>query len=150
MRRARRRASRRSSAARRACGSAWACSKLVLGLKVPYAGELTCEGHPGTLDEPVVAAVGDERHVGDAPIGSITYSRRTSGSGRRQTLSAASASTFTRVSLYSCTVPGSTRSLPRVLGLTVVVGVVVDDHRRGLVVDDMGAVGGVAFRAVAA
>ena len=51
-----------------------------------------------------------QRHVGDAPIGSMTSSFRTCGSGRRQTLVAASASRLTRVSLYSKTVPGSCRS----------------------------------------
>src|SRR5437868_9392640 len=47
------------------------------------------------------------RHVDEAPIGSITSSRSTSGSDRRHTCSAASASTFTRTSLYLKCVPGS-------------------------------------------
>ena len=40
------------------------------------------------------------RQVDEAPIGSMMYSRSTSGSGRRHTFSAASASTLTRTSLY--------------------------------------------------
>src|SRR5258705_13715489 len=49
----------------------------------------------------------NQRHVFEAPIGSMISSRSTSGSGRRQTCSAASAITFTRTSLYLKCVPGS-------------------------------------------
>ena len=42
-----------------------------------------------------------QRQVREAPIGSITYSLRTWGKGRRQTFRAARASRFTRESLYS-------------------------------------------------
>src|SRR6187431_62512 len=48
-----------------------------------------------------------QRQVEDAPIGSMISSRSTSGSGLRQTCSAASASTLTRTSLYLKCVPGS-------------------------------------------
>src|SRR3989337_4069896 len=51
-----------------------------------------------------------QRQVRDAPIGSMTYSASTPGSGRRQMLSAASASTLTRTSLYSYDEPGSLRA----------------------------------------
>src|SRR6185503_2928770 len=48
-----------------------------------------------------------QRQVDEAPIGSITSSRSTCGSGRRHTCSAASAITLTRTSLYLKCVPGS-------------------------------------------
>src|SRR5262245_44441424 len=48
-----------------------------------------------------------QRQLCEAPIGSITYSFNTCGSGRRQILSAASARTLTLTSLYSYAVPGS-------------------------------------------
>src|SRR6476620_7404082 len=48
-----------------------------------------------------------QRQVDEAPIGSITSSRSTSGSDRRHTCSAASAITLTRTSLYLKCVPGS-------------------------------------------
>ncbi len=48
-----------------------------------------------------------QRHVGEAPIGSMTYSFNTCGNGRRHTCNNASASRFTRTSLYFQCVPGS-------------------------------------------
>src|SRR4051812_39626061 len=49
------------------------------------------------------------RQLAEAPMGSMIFSFSTCGSGRRHTLSMASASTFTRVSLYLYTVPGLLR-----------------------------------------
>src|SRR5687767_14881657 len=51
----------------------------------------------------------NQRHVLEAPIGSSRLSRNTCGNGRRQTLSAASASALVRTSLYSYAVPGLRR-----------------------------------------
>src|SRR5215510_13032586 len=52
-----------------------------------------------------------QRQVLEAPIGSITRSLMTWGRGRRSTLRAASASTFTRTSLYLYTLPAALRGL---------------------------------------
>src|SRR2546422_10466600 len=51
----------------------------------------------------------NQRQVLEAPIGSMMVSFSTCGSGRRQTLSAASASTLTRTSLYLYTLPALLR-----------------------------------------
>src|SRR5438105_8786983 len=50
-----------------------------------------------------------QRHVVEAPIGSMIASFSTAGSGRRHTLSSASANTLTRTSLYLYAVPGALR-----------------------------------------
>src|SRR2546426_184756 len=75
-----------------------------------------------------------QRHVDEAPIGSITSSRSTSGSGRRHTCRAASAIAFTRTSLYLKCVPGSYRLRLAPLGDDVAVA--RDDAARGSTILD--------------
>src|SRR5258706_1530986 len=55
----------------------------------------------------------NQRHVLEPTMGSMIVYLSTCGSGRRQTLSAARASAFTRTSLYLYTVPGGLRGRVR-------------------------------------
>src|SRR5258708_38703273 len=55
----------------------------------------------------------NQRHLLEAPMGSMMVSLATCGKGRRQTLSAASARTCARTSLYLYAVPGGLRGRRR-------------------------------------